>query len=259
VRIAVSVVLLSSAMSFADASAPQTLATFDDSGTPKIILTSMAQGATFLVVGIYEHGRVAYVPPGDYSRENFLTVTLTPTEESELLAGLALDRIGHLNPPERIGSDGATDCIHVWRNGEHAKDCIWGGMEDDAWAPSENQTPPEMTRIWKRLAHFSSARAQRWLPSRLRVEISAAGGRPCPPHAQERWPATWPIPDGPTMRRLTHGTMWTITLPTTELRTLQRLAGWSSPTPTGCDQGVFVRDLLVDVIYRSPMPPYPRR
>jgi len=47
--------------------------------------------------------------------------------------------------------------------------------------------------------------------------------------------------------------------PTTELRTLQRLAGWSSPTPTGCDQGVFVRDLLVDVIDRAPMPPYPRR
>ena len=37
------------------------------------------------------------------------------------------------------------------------------------------------------------------------------------------------------------------------------LAGWSSPTPTGCDQGVFVRDLLVDVIDRAPMPPYPRR
>jgi hypothetical protein len=40
---------------------------------------------------------------------------------------------------------------------------------------------------------------------------------------------------------------------------LQRLAGWSSPTPTGCDQGVFVRDPLVDVIDRAPMPPYPRR
>jgi integrase len=41
------------------------------------------------------------VPPGDYSRENFMALSLTPTEESELLAGFALDRIGHLYPPER--------------------------------------------------------------------------------------------------------------------------------------------------------------
>jgi hypothetical protein len=242
VRAAVAAVLLLSATAFADASAPQRGATPDDWGTPKIVLTCTAQGVTFLVVGIYEHGKVAYVPPGGYSRENFLTVALTPTEESALLAGLPLDRIGHLNPPQRAGADGATDCIHVWRNGKHEKDCIWGGLADDAWTPAGQRTPPDMTRIWKGLAHFSSVRARRWLPSRLPVEISAARERPCPAHAQERWPVTWPVPDGATLRRLAHGATWTLAL----------------PTPTGCDQGVFVRDLLVDVNYRMPTPPYPR-
>jgi hypothetical protein len=35
----------------------------------------------------------------------------------------------HLKSPERIGSDGATDCIHSCRNGEHSKDCIWAAWK----------------------------------------------------------------------------------------------------------------------------------
>ena len=193
--------------------------------------------------------------PRDWSGDHYLTMTFSSDEERALLANLQLDRIGGLHPTERNSADGSTDCIHAWRDGQHAQDCIWSiDVDSDGWAP-ESRAPPEMLRIWKQLAHFSSARAQRWVPSKIPVEIAVARGRPCPARAQERWPATWPNPDGALLRRIQRGATWKFTLPAAELPTLQRLASWSSPTPSG----VFVRNLLVDVGYRTPTPPYPHR
>ena len=256
-RRAAALILLTSAAAFADVAAPQAAATVDDFGAPRVILTSFGYetGFTYLIFALYEHGRVAYPVPRDWSGEHYLTATLSADEERTLLANLPLNRIGSLHPSQRNGADGSNDCIHVWRDGQHAQDCIWS-IDIDDWAP-EGGTPPEMLRIWKQLSHFSSGRAQRWMPSSVPVAVTAARGRPCPAHAQERWPATWPIPDSAMMRRLHHGANWTFAVPSAEVPTLQRLAGWSSPTPTGCDQGVFVSDLLVDVSYRTPVPPYP--
>jgi hypothetical protein len=71
-------------------------------------------------------------------------------------------------------------------------------------------------------------------------------------------PATWPTPDGATLRRLQRGARWTLALPPTQLPTVERLAGWSSRGAIGCDQGVLMRNVLVEVDYRIPTPPYPR-
>jgi hypothetical protein len=68
----------------------------------------------------------------------------------------------------------------------------------------------------------------------------------------------WPTPDGATLKRLRRGANWTLALPPTELPTVDRLTEWSSRGAIGCDQGVLVRDMLVEVEYSLPTPPYPR-
>lgn len=104
------------------------------------------------------------------------------------MRGLALDRVGSLHPPARNGSDGTTHCIHVWRRGQRRTDCIWGEIENIVYFPGWENPPPDMVRIWKTLAHFSSARAQPFESSLVEVKLfpAAACTTPVP------WPANWP-------------------------------------------------------------------
>ena len=113
-RRAAALILLTSAAAFADVAAPQAAATVDDFGAPRVILTSFGYetGFTYLIFALYEHGRVAYPVPRDWSGEHYLTATLSADEERTLLANLPLNRIGSLHPSQRNGADGSNDCIH---------------------------------------------------------------------------------------------------------------------------------------------------
>lgn len=249
-----------SANAFADVSAPGPPATAPataESGRAKVILTTGAQRSRWLTFALYAGGRVVYPVQQGWSNEQFMTVQLSPVEEAALLAGLQLGRVGDMKPPFQFGSDGATECIHTFSGGEPHSDCVWGSFEESADAPSEWRAPPEIVAIWHRLAHFSSPRAQHWMPSSLRVVAGPPRDKPCPPRIQESWPATWPVPDDRALAALRRGLPWAFSVKPAELPTVQRLEFWSRPGPLHCAQGVFVRGALVQIGFEMPQPPYP--
>ncbi|MGZ4417639.1 MAG: hypothetical protein ACXVRV_05635 [Gaiellaceae bacterium] len=219
-------------------------------GRLKVALTVFGHedGRLGLIFALYSNGQVLYAQPGDYGYENYQSVMLTPTEQQALIGDLPIGRVGDLHPPKRMGADGATECIHIWSGTTHKQDCLWGGIEDDFGGA----IPDGMVKIWKRLAHFTSSRAQRWLPDRIFVRLSRFPTAPsCGFLSPSKWPARWPRPAQPGTSKTRSGE-WTLLLPGSALPEFKRID--SAASSGGCRQPVSIDGVDYSVEHRFALP-----
>jgi hypothetical protein len=166
-----------------------------------------------------------------------------------LLGDLPLNRVGDLHPPKVYGKDGATECINVFSNGHRRQDCLWGGIEMD---PYKSDAPAEMIAIWKRLAHFSSERAQRWVPDRIDVKMQAWSREFCGAVLASTMPPSWTAPTDAQLDDAKRGGTYHFTLPGSALPELrQRMEGTSEK---GCVQPFDIRKTMVYLTFTLPLP-----
>jgi hypothetical protein len=220
----------------------------DDWGAPEVVLRVESEfGIHDIEAVLYASGRLLYrdfkggVQPADY-----FVVALTPAEKRALVDGLALSRVGALHPSKNVGADGATFCIDVWTAGTRKSDCIWGNIEND-WP--DLPPPPEMSAIWRRLAHFTSPRAQKWVPNQVTVSVmSWRCGHDAATHSA--WPARWPTHGEPF--KTLEGDGFRFTVGGNELPELRRLE--KTRLPSGCIQPVVVegRNMYTSFSYSLP-------
>jgi hypothetical protein len=220
-------------------------------GRPEIALWSSGPFCVFcLTFALYSSGRVLFAA-SDQRSESYQLVTLTRSEREALIGDLPLNRVGHLQLPHRVGSDGATDCIAVWANGAKTQACLWGGFED--WGIGES-SPPELKAIWKRLADFRSPRATPWVPDQVSVRAAPWGWR----HPEEKcgkpvawpWPKSWPKPARKGAVMPTWG--WEFFVTASDLPELRRIA--HATRNNGCSQPVALRGQLYEISYGVPLP-----
>jgi len=212
----------------------------DDWGPPEIALTVDGEGLVSASFVLYESGRVLYRPTRSWPPQ-YALVTLTPDERRALTADLPLARVGSLHPPLVDGADGATYCIDVWSHGAHKRDCIWGSAER---SPGWSEVPAEMDAIWKRLGHFSSARARPWTPESVTVQVLpwVCGGLHAVPAL---WPRSWPLPT-------VHADGLSFEAPAAVVPSLRQAV--STTLANGCVQPIAFDGQLVYVSYKLSLP-----
>lgn len=195
-----------------------------------------------LQFALYRSGRVLYAE-AEFS-DRYRLITLTPSEQKALIGDLPLDRVGNLHPPDLWGFDGATECIVTWRGGREQQDCLWGGIE-----MTNGNAPPDMVRIWKRLAHYIARRARPWVSERVKVTLSPWGSAgSCAPRAAIPWPPGWPRPTGDDPKDA-HSIF---TLPRSRVPELARLS--NTYGPDGCRKALYTDGKPYFLYYETAFP-----
>jgi hypothetical protein len=210
-------------------------------GDPLLVLTVeggpyLYAGQIVVLFGLYSGGRVLY-STDERGIQHYWAATLTDAEQHTLLADLELELVGQLHPPSARFDDSSTACIRVWHGDIQAQDCFDAAIFSSMG--HSHEMPPALTKIWRRLATFTSPTAKLWQPAQILVEARAldedAGH--CMAETTLPWPQSWPHRGAAGTSQEQPG-RWSFALPGTALPELLRLQ--TGHTASGC------RSLVID-------------